>query len=274
MPAPIAFASPLSVSPRARRDRCLDARTRDVWCTLEQSELAAALSALALGVTLGVDRRLYAMHHPISAFAFQRLRRWQIPAHHGGSRAPWSLRHTPVVHGGVLALLVTAGSRPNSGTSGPAATDAANSTLADRLADLARVSAERIALLAVPAANAPDAEDVVTVRLQRVSARAIEWIAGPADLTPAPRSLAAVTGAARIVLAVELVLAVRRLRTSGILLPLVLERAVARLQPSVDAIVSHALASDDAAVGAAPSPGGSQPALKIGEEILRMLETD
>lgn len=269
MPAPIAFASPLSVSPRARRDRCLDAGTRDVWCTLEQSELAAALSARALGVTLGVDRRLYAMHHPISAFAFQRLRRWQIPAGHGGSRAPWSLRHTPVVHGGVLALLVTAGSRPTSATTGPAASDAANSTLADRLADLARVSAERIALLAVPAA-----EDVVAVRLQRRAAQAIGWIDGPADLTPAPRSLAAVTGAARIVLAVELVLAVRRVSATRTPMPLVLERAVARLQPSVDTIVAQALASDASARATGLSPGGSQPAPKIGEEILRMLETD
>jgi hypothetical protein len=209
-----------------------------LWSTLEQSELATALSARALGVSLGVNPELYALHHPSTLLAMHRLRRWGIRTSDDGPRSPWAIRQTPVVHGWVLAQL----SSLRESRSGAA--DRCRNSLRSlddcagpRLIELLRLSTQRASLLHGLAVGA----DIIGSRLLEKALAAVGVIDAQAVRRVEPLRPARFISAAGVVLAVEITMATRTIRQQRCDLPGKLQSVLAHLERSLDQIERQTL---------------------------------
>lgn len=234
----IAYRPPSTARPLGHGLSESGARVSDVWHTLEQSELATALTASALGVSLGVARELYAMHHASSLLATARLRRWAVRPGGAGQRAPWAVRHTPVVHGWVIAHLAPMGQPRALAT--PSLHDRAlydDELLTARLVDLLRLSTQRASLLHGLASET----DVVGGRLLE-KALAAAAVVEVASGVRRPRRLPRVLGAARVVLAVELTMAARGIRRDQRAVPTALQSVLAGIERTLDRVEQQILA--------------------------------
>jgi hypothetical protein len=225
----------------------------DACDALRQMELAASLTSVALETGFGPDPRLYALHHPDSAHALRRLSRWAGSRACGSTdRAPWSMRHTPVVHGWMIGALVRALRWEHAGGVGGDGLSASVAVgLADGLRDLGRLSVERSRLLVVRGvlAGFEDARERGNRRVLLRAERAVAWMgsgasAHPADGAPPSPRLAAHLGACRVLCGVELALALRRIDELGLRLPDALASVVPALRAAMLDIEQGASAAD------------------------------
>jgi hypothetical protein len=212
-------------------------QSSDIWRTLEQSELATALSAKALGVGLGVEPGVYAVHHISSLMAVHRLRRWQIQLGASDARTPWAIRHTPVVHGWIIAQLAAIGRRWSAAE--PPSDDVAlsdDATLTSRLAELLRLSVQRSCVLH------GSAERIDPIGCPLVGHALAATAVLEADIAGSrPLALTRVTRLAKVVLAVELTMAARLIAVRRVALPSALHRVIQRIERSLHDIEQHAL---------------------------------
>jgi hypothetical protein len=209
-----------------------------LWSTLGQSELATALTARALGVSLGVNPELYALHHPSTLLAMHRLRRWGIRTSDDGPRSPWAIRQTPVVHGWVLAQLST-WRESRSGAAALCRNDLLSSDdcAGARLVELLRLSTQRASLLHGLAAGA----DIIGSRLLEKALAAIAVIDPQAVRRMEPLRSSRLVSAAGVVLAVELTMATRFIRRQQGNFPGKLQSVLVHLERSLDQIERQTL---------------------------------
>jgi hypothetical protein len=185
-----------------------------------------------------VARELYAMHHPSSLLATDRLRRWAVRPAGSGQRTPWAVRHTPVVHGWVIAHLAPMG-HPRA-LAAPQLHDRVlhdYELLTPRLVDLLRLSTQRASLLHGQASET----DLIGGRLLE-KALATAAVVDAASATQPSRWLPRVLGATRVVLAVELTMAARSIRRDQRAMPTALQAVLSGVERTLGLVEQQIVA--------------------------------